>query len=140
MFTKNIIFLLMIISHSLIALPVSLIKNQTSNQILINAIAIKAKSVARIKNLEIPFTSWIQFRTAIVDGEEYCPEKRLRIVVGSRAWMIWANELGVWGLIIDESMPLSPSDRKPLLLIKAKDILKSQATLIINEEKLEIQI
>jgi hypothetical protein len=140
MFTKNIIFLLIIISHSLIALPVSLIKNQTSNQIVINAIAIKAKSVARIKNLEIPFTSWIQFRTAIVDGDEYCPEKSLRIVVGSRVWMIWANELGIWGLIIDESMPLSPSDRKPLLLIKAQDMLKSQATLIINEEKLEIQI
>jgi hypothetical protein len=139
MFIKTIIFLLLVVASPLCALPVSLIKNRTFDSIVIdNAFSIKTRSVTRIKNLEIPFTSWLLNRCAVIDGDEYCPEKYLRIVAGSRTWMIWTNELGIWGLILDESMPLSPNDRKPVLFIKAKDMLKPQAIILIDDEKLEI--
>lgn len=143
MFTKNLIFLMMMSAVSnLVALPISLVKNRASKSILINTIALKSQSVARIKKLEIPFTTWLKFREAIVDGKEYCPENTLKITVGSKKWSLWVNELGIWAVVIDESMPLSPSDQKPLLLVSfARD--KNPVTiscLFISDQLIEFQL
>ncbi len=142
MFTKNLILLVMMSTISnIVALPISLIKNRASKSILINTVALKSQSVARIKKLEIPFTTWLKFREAIVDGKEYCPENTLKISVGSKKWSLWVNELGIWAIIIDESMPLSPNDQKPLLLVSfyANSAVRT-VSILINEETIELQL
>jgi hypothetical protein len=141
-FTKNLIFLFFLISQTIgaSALPVSLVRNQAPYQIAINATVIKANSVSRIKQLEIPFTSWIEFRRAIIDNQAYCPEKTLTILVGSKKWSLWRNELGIFGIVIDQALPASPNDYKPISLASYTPQWNSSGILLINEDRLEVQV
>lgn len=123
------------------SLPIALVKNRAAQAIVLNATAIKAQSVARVKNLNIPFTTWLQFRKQVIDNKEYCPDNHLKIQVGSQRWLLWVNELGVWALFHDEAMPLAPHERRPSCLLSFSRGLRPDLGIVltIDQEKIQLQ-
>ncbi len=75
------------------------IENHSLDVVKVDQIMVKKlKKVALLKQLEIPFVSWLKnykYREADIKEQPYIPKEALVVFVGAEEWGLWRDERGI---------------------------------------------